>query len=127
MTPELPRAPIRLPWAARAAILLTSEAAEPLTSSTADSRVSSMLVPVSPSGTGKTLRRLTSSWLAESQARLPSSACLKRGPSTATGSGLPFGAIFVYPLHEHVDLGHGHSHPAFDLESNRRLEVVGDL
>src|SRR5256885_4711789 len=41
-----------------------------------------MLVPVSPSGTGKTLRRLTSSWLAESHVRLPSNARLKSGPST---------------------------------------------
>ena len=41
-----------------------------------------MLVPVSPSGTGKTLSLFTSSWFAPSQLRLPSRARLKRGPST---------------------------------------------
>ncbi len=82
ITPELPRAPIRLPWEASLAILLTSAALDSLTSSTALWSVSSMLVPVSPSGTGKTLSRLTSSWFEESQLRLPRSARLKIGPST---------------------------------------------
>ena len=85
MTPEFPRAPIRLPCDASLAILLTSAAFDSLMSSTADWSVSSMFVPVSPSGTGKTLRRLTSSWFADSQLRLPNRACLKRGPSTPTG------------------------------------------
>ena len=82
ITPELPRAPMRLPCEASLAILLTSAAFDSFTSSTADCRVSSMFVPVSPSGTGKTLSRFTSSWLVPSQLRLPSSARLNSGPST---------------------------------------------
>src|ERR671935_384238 len=119
MTPELPRAPIRLPWAAMRAILLTSVALESLMSSTADCSVSSMLVPVSPSGTGNTFRRLTSSWLAASQVSDPSSACLKSCPSTLLGvAGSVEEAIFVHPLHVHVHLGHGNADRALDLESH---------
>src|SRR6202171_5966041 len=47
----------------------------------ADCNVRSMLVPVSPSGTGKTLSASTSSRLTVSQASEPSSASLKRRPS----------------------------------------------
>src|SRR5256885_915066 len=46
MTPELPRAPMRLPCDASLAILLTSAACDSFTSSTADCTVSSILVPV---------------------------------------------------------------------------------
>src|SRR4030088_439124 len=123
MTPELPLAPIRLPWAAIRAILLTSLAWESLMSSTADCRVSSMLVPVSPSGTGKTLSRLISSWWALSQARLPSSARFKSWPSTARGAfGLSRPVIFVDPLHEDVDLRHRHPHRPLHLEAHRTLQ-----
>src|SRR6202171_1821683 len=47
----------------------------------ADCNVRSMLVPVSPSGTGKTLSASTSSRLTVSQASEPSRASLKRRPS----------------------------------------------
>src|SRR5919197_6767747 len=127
MTPELPRAPIRLPWAAMRAILLTSVALESLMSSTADCSVSSMLVPLSPSGTGNTFSRLTSSWLAASQLRDPSSACLKSCPSTLRGVVSVEDAIFVHPLHVYVHLGHGNADGALDLELDRLLEVVRDL
>jgi hypothetical protein len=56
-------------------------------SSIEDCRVRSMLVPVSPSGTGKTFSRLTSSWLAESQLRLPKRECFSSRPSTVVGGG----------------------------------------
>src|SRR6202011_3138980 len=49
-------------------------------SSTADCKVRSMLVPVSPSGTGKTLRASTSSRLTVSQASEPSRASLNKRP-----------------------------------------------
>src|SRR3979490_3210616 len=118
MTPELPRAPIRLPWAARAAILLISFASDSRMSSTADWRVKSMLVPVSPSGTGKTVSRLTSSWLAVSQLRLPSRARLKSRPSTSSGLSAGFGSgagrVFMHPLHEYVHLADPDSQQAFD-------------
>ena len=62
MTPELPRAPMSAPVVMA---LRISAAEAPMDSlarlATTDSSVSDMFVPVSPSGTGKTLRRLTSS------------------------------------------------------------------
>jgi len=51
-------------------------------------------VPVSPSGTGNTLRRLISSWCALSQLRLPSSACFRSWPSTFWGP-LPLAWMWV--------------------------------
>jgi hypothetical protein len=64
MTPELPRAPISDPWL----IALHTEArSSPAASSASHTamRVSDMLVPVSPSGTGYTLSRLMGSrWAA---------------------------------------------------------------
>ena len=58
MTPLLPRAPISAPVLAARATLARPEswAAAALASSMAAWRVASMFVPVSPSGTGKTLR-----------------------------------------------------------------------
>src|SRR5437879_3364813 len=146
ITPELPRAPIRLPCEANLAILLTSAAFDSLMSSTADCSVSNMLVPVSPSGTGNTLRRLTSSWLADSQVRLPSRACLNRGPSTPAGlreaivephelrgcaassrGPLHSAPLFLDALDVHVDLHNRDVHRPLDLELDRLLKVVGDL
>src|SRR4029077_17177680 len=131
MTPELPRAPMRLPCDASLAILLTSAAFDSFTSSTADCSVSSMLVPVSPSGTGNTLRRFTSSWFAESQLRLPSSARLKSGPSTpvvfATATNSVSFALFANALNVDVHLDHGDVDGPLDLELHGLLEVVGDL
>src|SRR5437588_3299927 len=119
---------MRLPCAAMCATFPTSLAGESRTSSTADWRVSSMLVPVSPSGTGKTLSRLTSSWLDASQFRLPSSACLRSWPSTfPERAGSARAAIFLHPLHEHVHAHHRHSGGALDLELHCRLQVVRHL
>ena len=58
ITPELPRAPIRLPSAARAATSEIGASCSFADSSVAARRVRYMFVPVSPSGTGKTLRSL---------------------------------------------------------------------
>ena len=59
MTPELPRAPMRAPWAA-ACITADTECSETGDiSCTLACMVRNMLVPVSPSGTGKTLSALT--------------------------------------------------------------------
>lgn len=56
MTPELPRAPLSAPrataWATTEALALST----PMSSFTAETIVSDILVPVSPSGTGNTLR-----------------------------------------------------------------------
>src|SRR5215471_9630748 len=128
MTPELPRAPIRLPWAATRAILPTSPAWDSRMSSTADCSVRSMFVPVSPSGTGKTFRRLISSWCAFSHARLPNSACFRSWPSTLPAPApLDLAVIPVSPLHEDVHLGHSHSRRSLHLEPDRALQVVRDL
>src|SRR6266581_4399416 len=129
ITPELPRAPMRLPCEASRAILLTSVAFDSLMSSTADCNVSSMLVPVSPSGTGNTLSRLTSSWLAASQFRLPSRACLKSGPSTLDGRFAPPNLTPFFPdaLDVDVDLHDRHLDGSFDGKLHSLLEVVRDL
>src|SRR5437588_464119 len=77
-----------------------------------------MLVPVSPSGTGNTLRRLTSSWLLASQLRLPRSARLKTGPSTPTGlfAGTCLAALFANALDGDVDSADGHVDRPLDLD-----------
>ena len=51
ITPELPRAPIRAPWA-MAAHSGSISSATPSSPSVTDFIVNVMLVPVSPSGTG---------------------------------------------------------------------------
>src|SRR5207244_12374378 len=88
-----------------------------------------MLVPVSPSGTGKTLRRLTSSWLAASQFRLPSRARLKSGPSTLDGGLAPPSLTPFFPdaLDVDIDLHHRHVDGSFHGKLHSLLEVVGDL
>src|SRR5438067_4578177 len=88
-----------------------------------------MLVPVSPSGTGKTLSRLTSSWLDASQLRLPSSARLKSGPSTPVAfvAATTSAALFAHALDVDVDPDDRHVDRALDLELHRLLQVVGDL
>ena len=60
ITPLLPRAPMSEPWAIALQIDAMSVSA-PSSSSTTDRSVSDMLVPVSPSGTGYTLRLFTAS------------------------------------------------------------------
>src|SRR5260370_718457 len=146
ITPEFPRAPIRLPCEASLAILLTSAVFDCLMSSIADWSVRSMLITVSPSGSGNTLRRFTSSWLVANQLRLPSKACLNRGPSTPAGlrdamtephelrgfaassrGPLHSAPLFLDALNVHVDLHDGHAHRPFDFEFDRFLQVVGDL
>src|SRR5438309_7124519 len=79
MTPLLPRAPISEPCAA-AAITDSADCGcgACCASSTADRSVRYMFDPVSPSGTGYTLRSLISCWFASSQAnalRSPMSTC----------------------------------------------------
>src|SRR5215813_9543947 len=128
ITPELPRAPIRLSWAAIRAILLTSVACESRTCSTADCKVSNMFVPVSPSGTGNTLRRLTSSWCAPSHARLPSNACFRSWPFTLPPPPVSELAVIpVDPLHEDVHLHHRNPGGSLDLEADRTFQVVRHL
>ena len=64
MTPELPRAPMSEPWVmALAMSSMEASAGSASTSPTTVLSVSDMLVPVSPSGTGKTLSLLMSSAL----------------------------------------------------------------
>ena len=69
MTPELPRAPIREPWVmAPAMASMSASAGRAESSLVTEASVSDMLVPVSPSGTGKTLSLLISSALSETAA-----------------------------------------------------------
>ncbi len=73
MTPELPRAPISEP---RLTAWQTSSIDSAVRSSVlTDSSVSDMFVPVSPSGTGYTFRRLSSSWCARNASRKRRTAC----------------------------------------------------
>ena len=72
ITPEFPRAPMRDPWAMALQVVAMSgspASVSPASSAVTDSRVSAMLVPVSPSGTGKTLSRLMTCWWARSTSR----------------------------------------------------------
>jgi len=59
ITPELPRAPMSEPWLM--ALHTAAMSSTPSSSATTDSIVKAMLVPVSPSGTGYTLSRLSTS------------------------------------------------------------------
>ena len=64
ITPELPRAPMREPWViALAMSSMVASAGRASTSRTTVPSVRDMFVPVSPSGTGKTLSLLISSAL----------------------------------------------------------------
>src|SRR5487761_140977 len=84
MTPLLPRAPMSDPWAA-ARITEPADVGigAACASSTAERSVRYMLEPVSPSGTGKTLRSLTCSWLACSHARELRRPASRASPSTS--------------------------------------------
>ncbi len=63
ITPELPRAPMSEPWPMALQTRGRPEpAGTPSSSVTTASSVRAMLVPVSPSGTGYTFRRLMSPW-----------------------------------------------------------------
>ena len=86
-----------------------------------------MLVPVSPSGTGKTLRASTSSRLRVSQASDPSKASLNRRPSHSVmgmdgapaSEGVSAAATAdVNALHIHVDLNH--------WQTQRPLDGIAD-
>jgi len=86
-----------------------------------------MFVPVSPSGTGKTLRASTSSRLTVSQAREPSSASLNKRPShrvmgmdgaPANEGASAAATADVNALDIHVDLDH--------RQSERSLDRVAD-
>ena len=60
MTPELPRAPRSMALAAQSAAAVRVGKSRFLSSAAAAPMVSDMLVPVSPSGTGKTFSSLIS-------------------------------------------------------------------
>src|SRR5512146_1759184 len=81
ITPELPRAPIRAPFATMAAMRPTCRSPESLISFQAEVMVSDMFVPVSPSGTGNTLSAFTVCWLVLSQVRPASVRLLRACPS----------------------------------------------
>src|ERR1035437_3146253 len=138
MTPLLPRAPIREPWAAAR----ITEAAEERVgaawaSSTAERMVRYMLEPVSPSGTGKTLSSLTCSWLACSHARELRSPARKAPPLisrsgaralAASALSAPVIALFqVDPLDVDVDGDDVQAEGLLDLVLDRAHQVVGDL
>ena len=73
ITPELPRAPMSEPWATAPITAPRSSAGASSSSSaeTAAWAVMDMFVPVSPSGTGNTLRRLSASRWSTSASRKP--------------------------------------------------------
>ena len=80
MTPELPRAPISAPNAIAAATRSTVSSARSA-SWRALRTVASMFEPVSPSGTGKTFRALTSSTLRSRFSTAARKAARRAGPS----------------------------------------------
>src|SRR5438034_2008909 len=134
ITPELPRAPISAPCAARLAMAERSGSSSPRMSSTADCSVKSMLVPVSPSGTGKTLSASTSSRLIVSQASEPSRASLNSWPSHSVMGmvGAPVRVVVsaaadVDALDVDVDLDHGQTQGALHRIADGVREVVCDF
>src|SRR5256885_1558385 len=137
MTPEFPRAPMSAPCDARRAVRERSESSRSGMSSTADCKVRSMLVPVSPSGTGKTFRESTSSRLTVSHASEPSRASLNRRPSHSVmgmvavpvrlGISAAATPADVDPLDVDVDFHDGETEGTLDRIPNRVREVVGDL
>ena len=86
--PELPRAPISEPWATAWQTSAMSSAVP--SSWTTDSRVRVMFVPVSPSGTGYTLSRFSSSWWERRASRNRVIAC--RRSRAASRSRVAIGA-----------------------------------
>src|SRR5438105_5947499 len=136
MTPELPRAPIKAPWEALRTMTERSGSSSSRMSSTADWRVSSMLVPVSPSGTGKTLRASTSSRLSVSQASEPSNASLNSRPSHCVmgmDGALVIGDVSaaattdVNALHIHIHLNHRQAEGPLDRIPDRIRKVMSDF
>src|SRR5438067_12032949 len=137
MTPEFPRAPMSAPCDARRAVRERSASSTSRMSSTADCKVRSMLVPVSPSGTGKTLRASTSSRLTVSQASEPSRASLNRRPSHSVmgmvaapvrlGISAAATPADVDPLDVDVDFHDRETEATLDRIADRIREVVRDL
>src|SRR5580704_13747341 len=139
MTPLFPRAPMSDPCAAAAS---TESAASGLgasrASSTADRSVRYMFEPVSPSGTGKTLRSLISCWLASSQDRAdvrPARTCsppISRSGSRSTdssGAGLVADTVVlrVDALDVHVHRDHGQPEGLLDGVAHGTHKVVSHL
>src|ERR1700736_1685670 len=140
ITPLLPRAPMSDPCAAAAITeSIASGVGACCASSTAERSVKYMFEPVSPSGTGNTLRSLISCWFASSQASALSSPASACGPPTSRNgvrSTLkPDGAgsvaltvrLPVYALHIHVDREHGQAQGLLDVIPHRTHQVVRDL
>src|SRR3979411_896157 len=106
-------------------------------SSIADCNVSSMLVPVSPSGTGKTLSASTSARLTVSQASEPSRASLNKRPSHSRmgmvaapvrpGMSAAATPADVDTLDVDVDFHDRESEGALDRIADGGREVVGKL
>src|SRR5256885_7818933 len=137
MTPEFPRAPISAPCEARRAVRERSASSRSRMSSTADCKVRSMLVPVSPSGTGKTFRESTSSRLTVSHASEPRRASLNRRPSHSVmgmvavpvrlGISAAATPADVDPLDVDVDFHDRETDGTLDRIADRIREVVRDL
>src|SRR3984957_5127706 len=139
ITPLLPRAPMSDPCAAAARTESTAEGAGASpASSTADRSVRYMFEPVSPSGTGKTLRSLISCWFASSQesaAVRPLSTCsppTSRSGSRSTdssGAGLVAGtvALRMNALDVDVHCDHGQAEGLFHRVTHRAHQIVRDL
>src|SRR6202051_1657701 len=139
ITPLLPRAPISEPCAAAASPESTAPGAGASpASSTAERRVRYMFDPVSPSGTGKTLRSLISCWLAsshESAAVSPARACsppIWRSGSRSTassGAGLVADTVDLRmnALDVHVHRDHGQAQGLLDGVAHRAHQVVRHL
>ena len=103
ITPEFPRAPISAPCAMLCAIWPAFAESFFATSWQAACMVSDMFVPVSPSGTGKTLRELTVCWLVLSHVSPAKTSFLRSFPSmqgagamgTVSGERSVWGAVDV--------------------------------
>src|SRR2546429_9059986 len=137
ITPEFPRAPMSAPCDARRALRERSASSTSRMSSTAACKVRSMVVPVSPSGTGKTLRESPSSRLTVSKATEPSRASLNRRPSHSVmgmvaapvrlGMSAAAAPADVDTLDVDVDFHDREAEGPLDRIPHRVREIVGDL
>ncbi len=79
--PELPREPVTAAWAAARETSGSGASPRRMSASAMERVVNQKLVPVSPSGTGKTLMRFSSSRPICTQVAAARSERLRRGPS----------------------------------------------
>src|SRR5512142_111063 len=121
ISPELPRAPRTLACAIAAVTVGSGASPRSRRACATARRVRHMLVPVSPSGTGNTLMRFSSSRPAATQSAAASSERRSRGPSTYAMPTVTAGPSLL----DHHDLDFG-PHLGVKLDADGELAERAD-